>query len=224
MNSKSSIFLLLFVFVNGFFFSCKDTDSGPISHDAPREIISVAQAFEMYDAYSTRRVPIIQKYEDSISSDSASFEPTRYAEYDLKTIKQYIAYIEHEAMKANVEINTLRFYLSNYPDKEKFEDGKPVRYPRKNSFFVVPTIDHKGKNVGFSIEENDGKFSAVPISRRNVGENETQKTEKDSTGQQNEAGFFVSNSNVSSSGASSLILNDGNLTPPPGTEDFGKND
>lgn len=186
MNTKTTNQLLLLLFVNLMLFSCQDpsTHNEPPYEGAPKGyIISTEQAGEMYDAYSQRRVPIIKKYEDSIVSDGSKFEPTRYAEYDLETVKQYIAYIEHEANQANVDIKTLRFYLSNYPNSDKFLNGDPVKYSRKNSFFVVPTMDVSGKNVGFSIEETGGKYSAVPINRRpqtqERNQNENQKDLRD---------------------------------------------
>lgn len=227
METKITNRLLSLIFISSIFFSCQDTTThGEPYYEGPPKgyIISVERAGEMYDAYSQRRVPIIQAYEQSISADSSKFEPTRYAEYDLETVKQYIAYIEHEANQANVDIKTLRFYLSNYPNSKTFSNGDPVKYPRKNSFFVVPTMDVSGKNVGFSIEETGGKYTAVPINRRPSMQERNQDTDqKDSTGQMNEAGFFMSNSTSVQGGTTSLILNESHLSPPPGNNDFGNN-
>lgn len=219
---------LLFLFASLLLVSCQDpTTHTETPYEGPPKdyIISVERAQEMFDAYSQRRVPIIQKYEDSIVLDGSKFEPTRYAEYDLETIKQYIAFIEHEAQQANVDINTLRFYLSNYPNSDKFPNGDAVKYPRRNSFFVVPTMEYEGKNVGFSIEEEDGKYTAVPINRgASTKERNQGNGQADSTGQVNEAGFFISNSTaVQGGGTTSLILNDSNLSPPPSSGDFGNN-
>lgn len=227
MNAKITTRLILLIFIGGIFFSCQE----PTNHEEPpyegppKQIISIEQAREMYSAYSQRRVPIIQKYEDTLNSDSTKFTPTRYVEYDLKTIKQYIAYIEHEANEANVEINTLRFYLSNYGKEDKFGDGNVVIYPRRNSIFVVPTMEHDGKNVGFYIEDSSGKYTARPISGYAAQrDNEQNKTKTDSTGQMNEAGFFTAtNSANQGGGTTSVILNDGQLGPPPGKDDFGNN-
>lgn len=228
MKSQNYIRILLFICANLFLFSCQDgsTHSETPYEGPPKDhIISVERAQEMFDTYSQRRVPIIQKYEDSIKIDTAKFTPTRYAEYDLKTIKQYIAFIEYEAMRAKVDINTLRFYLSNYPNSDKFPNGDTVKYPRRNSLFVVPTMDYEGKNVGFSIEEKDGNYTAVPIKRPTpIQEGNQNKGQADSTGQMNEAGFFMSNtSTVQGGGTTSLILNDSQLAPPPGTSDFDDN-
>src|SRR5690606_24007077 len=160
MKTKITNGLLSLMFISSIFFSCQDpTTPNEHPYEGPPKgyIISVERAGEMYDAYSERRVTIIKKYEDSIAADGSKFERTRYAEYDLQTLKQYIAYIEHEAAEAKVDINTLRFYLSNYPNSDKFANGDAVKYPRKNSFFVVPTMAYEGKNVGFSITDVDGK-------------------------------------------------------------------
>ncbi len=205
-----------------FFLSCEEHSNNEPPYQGPPKghIISVERAAELYDAYSSRRVPIIQKFEDSIKPDSVKFSPTRYTEFDLETIKQYIAYIEHEAQEANVEINTLRFYLSNYPNADNFPNGDAVKYPRMNSFFVVPTMDYNGENVGFSIEDVDGKYTAVPINRQRTNQKGSQK-QNDSTGQMNEAAFFSFNSAASQNVGGSLILNDGQVCPPPGTNDFG---
>jgi hypothetical protein len=228
MTTKMTNRLLVFVFANLLLVSCHEptTHTVPPYDGPPKDhIISVERAQEMFDAYSQRRVALIQKYEDSIVSDGTIFEPTRYAEYDLATVKQYIAFIEHEAKQANVDVKTLRFYLSNYPNSEKFPNGDVVKYPRRNSFFVVPTMAYEGKNVGFSIEEVDGKYTAVPINRgASAQEGNQDKGQTNATEQMNEAGFFISNSSmVQGGGTTSLILNDGGVAPPPGTGDFGNN-
>lgn len=227
MRTKLISPLLFLIFIYLTFISCQEptgtTDPGPVK--PPKEIISVERASKMYESYSSRRVPIIKKYEDSVVSDTTPFTPTRYAEYDLETIKQYVAYVEHQAKQAKVDVKTLRFYLSNYPNSEKFANGDKVKYPRRNSFFVLPTMEYKGENVGFSIEEVDGKYTAVPINKHSSTNEKVQnKAQTDSEGQLNEAGFFMSvSTTVQSNGTTSLILNDGQMMPPPGFDDFGSN-
>lgn len=226
MTTKMTKLFMLLFFTNLLLFSCQEPsthDESPYEGPPKDHIISVERATEMYDTYSQRRVPVIQKYEDSIAPDSSKFTPTRYAEYDLKTIKQYIAYIEHEAEQANVDINTLRFYFSNYPNSDKFNNGDAVKYPRRNTFFIVPTMKYEDGNIGFSIEEVEGKFTAVPINRR-AQEGKQNKRQADSTGQLNEAAFFMFNNATVQGGGSSLILNDSSITPPPaGSNDFDNN-
>jgi len=227
MKTQTIQRLLLLSCIYLMFFSCQDptTHTEPPYEGPPKDhIISVDRAQEMYDAYSQRRVPIIKKYEDSIAADGSNFTPTRYAEYDLETIKQYIAYIEHEAKEAKVDIQTLRFYLSNYPDSDKFPNGDTVKYPKRNSFFVVPTMAYEGKNVGFYLEEIDGVYTALPINRNGLRGKDKNQTQDEPQGSVNEAGFFIStNSATLGSGTTSVILNDGGVAPPPGTSDFGDN-
>ncbi|WP_347372815.1 hypothetical protein [Aequorivita sp. Q41] len=223
MKTKITKRFLVLIFANLLFISCQETSTHkePQYNGPPKgKIISVAQAQNMYKTYTERRVPIIQKFEDSIDKQDEKFLPTRYAEYDLETIKQYIAYIEHEAKGAKVDIKTLRFYLSTYPASDKFSDGKAVKYPRRNSFFILPTMAYEGNNVGFSIENMDGKRVAVPINK-NFGKTKNIDGESDdSSNQMNEAGFFTSN-NSAVQKSTSLIINDGQLIPPPGDDDFG---
>ncbi len=219
MKSKTTNRFLLLFFATVMIVSCVDS----VNHNEPPyegppkgNIISVERAQEMYNNYSQRRVPIIQEYEDSIVPSKEKFTPTRYVEYDLKTIKQYIAFIEHEAKQAEVDINTLRFYLTNYPNSDKFPNGDAVKYPRRNTFFIIPTADFDGENVGFSVEEIDGKYIAVPVNKRR---DSNDKGQSEPEGQVNEAGFFIANS-AAVGGSTSLILNDGTAIPPPGTNPF----
>ncbi len=228
MKLQNTTGLLLFLCSSLLLFSCQEqVPHAEAVYEGPPKghIITVERAQEMYDAYSQRRVPLIQAYEDSLQPAKEKFEPTRYAEFNLETVKQYIAYIEHEAKQANVDINTLRFYLSNYPAADKFPNGDVVKFPKRNSIFVVPTMDYKGKNVGFSIEEVDGKYTAVPIkSRSSVPEKTNDAGESQSMGKQNKAGFFSSaTSAVTGPGTTSLILNDSHIAPPPGPDEFGSN-
>ncbi len=222
MISKMRKHFILFLFSIFIFSGCQE----PMIHEPPyegppKQIITVQRAKELYDTYTSRRLPIIQKYEDSISQDSVGFNPSRYVEYDYETITQYIAFIEHEAKEANVEIAGMRFYFSNYPDSDKFPNGDVVKYPRKNTVFIVPTMNQNGKEVGFLIEETDGKKTAVPIYDR-VGDTTRNKATAVvlPKAKMNQAGFLSSSS--SSSSTVSLILDDGGVIPPPQQKtDFG---
>lgn len=212
-------------------FGCHEpTGNGHPPYEGPPKdhIITVERAQEMYDTYSQRRVPIIQKYEDSIAADGSKYVPTRFAEFDMETIKQYIAYIEHEAKEAKVDIKTLRFYLSNYPNSDEFPNGDAVKFPKKNSLFVVPTMAYEGKNVGFYLKDVDGVYTALPINRhegQGAHEPEKEKDQEAPKASLNEAGFFTTNAAaVQGGGTTSVILNDSNIMPPPANEDdFGNN-
>lgn len=216
-------FILLFI--ASLTISCQEpTHQTEPPYEGPPKghIISVERAQQMYDAYSERRVPIIQKYEDSLNPAGEQFTPTRYAEFDLETVKQYIAYVEEMAKKAQVDVKTFRFYLSTYPAGDSYPNGDEVKFPRRNSIFVVPTMAYDGQNVGFSVEETDGVYTAVPIKRAPSPKSMDEENLPKDGGQVNEAGILNFSAAVPPSESSSLIMNDGHIVPPPGTNDFGE--
>ena len=145
-SGRFNLFSLLPISILFLAFGCQEQSEKPKTESvkAPEQIISTNQAQELFDNYSSRRAPLIQKFEDSLNKESR-FDVARYGYYDYKTIKKYIAYIEQEAEKAKVEISTLRFYFGNYPNKKQFADGRKVKHPRQNSFFIVPTLKKDGK-------------------------------------------------------------------------------
>ncbi len=81
---------------------------------------------------------------------------------------------------------------------------------------------YEGQNVGFYLEEIDGVYTALPINRNRLNKNDKNQTQDEPQGSVNEAGFFSStNSAAVGNGTTSVILNDGGVAPPPGTNDFG---
>ena len=104
---------------------------------APTQIVQIEQAKEMYENYTDRRLPLIQNYEDSINGGKEKFDVARYVSYDYNTIKQYLAFIEQEAKKSNVEISGLRLYFSNYPDKPFFDNKDSILHSRQNSVMLT---------------------------------------------------------------------------------------
>jgi hypothetical protein len=221
--------IFLFLFTTALIFqSCAEQskevkNSQKAEVDPPEQIISIEEAQGMYKNYSERRVPLIQKYEDSVSrsqKDAGKFDVARYTYYDYKTIKQYLEYIEQEAAKAGVEISTLRFYYSNYPEEATFPDGSEVVHPRQNSFFIQPTLSENGEEYGFYTEDSGegGKKRAVLLN------GQMQLFGPDGAGvrvghtTKSYAGFIGVNSSVpaaSSYSNGSLVLNHGGAAPPP---------
>ncbi len=170
-HGKKSVRRLLLVLILIGAYNCKPKMAAETPQEtpvkAPEQIIAISEARDMYDRYSARRVPLIQKYEDSINGAKtgdkmqqrqeapAKFDVARYVYYDYATIKNYIAYIEQEAKAANVDISTLRFYFSNYSD-----DPKNV-HPRQNSIMLSPTVKKGDRDYLFYIGDLDGKAEAV---------------------------------------------------------------
>ncbi len=162
------------------------TDNGDAAEiDAPAQIIPIPLAKDLYDNYSMHRVPIIEFYEDSIrnkkrdqaymqqqykpkddgqaddvknntSITQTGFTAARFVSYDYKTIKNYLKFIEQEADAANIEISTLRFYFSNYPDSKTLPKREKKINPKKNSIMISPTTTNpKGEDFLFYIDVGD---------------------------------------------------------------------
>jgi hypothetical protein len=192
-------------------YSC--TEQPPKVVKAPGKIIPVAEAKQMYDNYTVRRVPLIQHYEDSINNYETTFDVARYTYYDYATIKNYLAFIEQEAKLANVEISTLRFYFSNYPDTTTFKDGKRILHPRQDSFFIEPTITKGDREYGFYTAEGENG-QRIPVLLTDQLEEVSPRTGLREDGQKSHASF-VPASLYALKAEQSLILNEGNGVPPP---------
>lgn len=181
---------------------------------APKEIITLEEATVLYETYTERRLPLIERFEIP-TGESKPFVAARYTYFDYKTIKQYLAFIEQEAASANVDIATLRFYFGNYP-VEGFSGTDTEKNARKNTIFIVPTMNRDGQDFGFYTREGtDGKREAVPIAEA-LGGNAQNQTGSIKDGQkQSYAGFALPALTYPYQGGQSLILNRGNSGPPP---------
>lgn len=84
--------------------------------------------------------------------------------YDYETIKRYLAYIEQEAEKANVEISTLRFYYSNFPNQTLFPGSKdPIIHPGQNSVLISPTYTDRKRDYLFYIGQGAEGQETIPL-------------------------------------------------------------
>lgn len=198
----------------------KETEAAMV--EPPKQIISLPQAQAMYRNYTERREPLIRRYEDSINirrQDSAKFDVARYVHYDYATIKQYLAYIEQEARMAGVDISTLRFYISNYPDQATFEDGRPVKHPRQNSIMILPTLKQDGEDYGFYTMDNaSGQRIPVLLTGQLQPYNPDGMGGMSQGSGKNYAGMLpnpLSSPNTAFQGGNSTILNEGTGAPPP---------
>ena len=230
------------------FSSCEEKDKKePPTVLAPEQIVEVDQAKEMYDRYTDRRVPLIQHYEDSIdrahydskilqhkkakskaidSNSDKKFDVARYVSYDYKTIKQYLAYIEQEAKKANVEISSLRFYFSNYPDKSFFDNKDSVLHPRQNSLLLSPTLKKGDREYLFYIGGTKTEEQAILLTD-NFGEINNQEIgATDRMEDKAHASILPNLTNTTTNPAlntsfysgTSLTMNKGTGAPPPWNE------
>ncbi|RDY60844.1 hypothetical protein [Flagellimonas nanhaiensis] len=174
----------------------------------PKGIITLEESKSLYDNYTRNRVDVIQQFEAE-QNDDEKFEVARFTSFEYSEIKQYMAYIEQEAKGAGVDISSLRFYFANYPNKEKFPDGKKIVHPRQNSIFLVPTINVDGKDFGFYIGA-DGKAKLIKdaMDAKGMGQTSGEKTKS-------YASFVPTLSPSPAMQEGSLNLNRGNSSPPP---------
>lgn len=192
-------------------------ESEPMEIQAPKQIVTVDQAKSMYNSYGERRVALIEKYENDLEPEK-KFDVARFGYYDYNTIKDYMNYIEQEAKKANVQISSLRFYFSNYPDKKSFDDGRDIKHPKQNSFFIIPALkDKDDREYGFYIrEEDDGKNVPVLLTD-NLEPKEIGSMDRQQSGASKSEASFVPNAPTTPYFAvdKSLIINEANMVPPP---------
>ncbi len=194
------------------------TEEKPV--DPPRQIVSLEQAKTTYDAYTERRINLIEKTE-AANPDGSKFTAARYTYYDYATIKQYMDYIEQEAKAANVEISSLRFYFSNYPDSTSFESGRKIMHPRQNSIFLIPATKKGDLEHPFYLAENqDGTYEAVLLTGQLEPYGEKGMEQAGNSGTYSYAGFVPGPTEISSTAAfqgkmKSLIMNEGSSAPPP---------
>ncbi|GMN10801.1 hypothetical protein MTsPCn9_30340 [Croceitalea sp. MTPC9] len=172
---------------------------------APDGIITLEEAKELCENYETRRSRAILKFEMEQNPEK-EFIPTQFIDFDLKTIKKYIKYVEKKARKAKVKPDSLRIYLGNY--------GKEGRDPNRNTVFVLPTASINGEHGGFYID-GDGNAKLIRNYWPENGDDNGQGLE-----QKSEASFLPSlNTLLYQDEDESFILNYGNGGPPP-TGDF----
>lgn len=222
----------------------QNDDSNGDSIYRPGEIIPIAEAKNYYDLYEKRRVHLIQRYEDSIDRNTKNdkirqeqnsqktqvdpndpngerFDVARYVSWNYDTIKNYLKYIEQEAKAANVEISTLRFYFSNYPENE----GSAV-HPRQNSIMITPTLHQNDREYIFSIDDSDiknikpqlltnGFIPIDPLDEKGLGTTDVED-------KRSHASFFPNNLETNINvipvpymAARSVTMNKGNSAPPP---------
>jgi len=114
-----------------------------------KQIISLADADSFYLNYSRRRATAISEFEIRNRPDEKQFIPTRFVDFDLETIKNYIKYVESEAKNGGTKVDSLRIYLGNYGNSS----GEINRH---NTVFIVPTAKAQGSSGGIYIGA-DGK-------------------------------------------------------------------
>lgn len=193
----------------------------PKEIEAPKQIVTVDQAKTMYNAYGERRVGLIEQYENELAPEK-KFDVARFGYYDYNTIKEYMHYIEQEAKKADVKISSLRFYFSNYPDKKSFEDGREIKHPKQNSFFIIPAVkDKNDREYGFYIREEDDGTNVPVLLTDNLEPKKDGDMDRQQSGESKSEASFMPTASPAPYYVKnkSLVLNEANMVPPPYHED-----
>jgi len=191
--------------------ACKpggETKSDDTNVDPPKQIISKDRAANLFKEYTRDRVPYILSAQDT--AEQKDFIPARYTEFDYDVIKQYIDYIEQEAAAANKEIETLRIYYAVYPPGTGSKS-------KKSTVFLVPSADFEGKNRAFEVRQEEESTEAVAIPW-DFGTGVQQMGMQMQQDQRQYATFGpapASAETLTVQGNRSLVLNDGNTSPPP---------
>lgn len=219
---KSSINFGLYLIMLFIVLACnnykKDEQESLNKIKQPEKIVSIAEAKNGYDNYTKKRVALIETAEEPYE-DGKKFIASRYGDYDIETLKNYIAYVEQEAKVAGVKVETLRFYFSTYPDKKAYPNKKEIKHPRQNTFFILPTMEVNKINHGFYIKNlGDGKKEAALIKDYNFAVEKGMGTTLHT--QKSLASIVPSSSNSLFEEDESLIMNLGHMGPPPYDSDF----
>ncbi|MFT7072718.1 MAG: hypothetical protein ACJAX3_001699 [Patiriisocius sp.] len=207
----SAVFL-----VSLFLTSCVCEDCVPASHlEEPVKIISLKQAKNMYDIYTDRKVGALKEMELR-DGTAADYNPTRYVQYSFEEMKHYLNYIESESSKAGITVENLRIYFGAYPESGDFPSGDPARYSRQNSIFILPTTMHSGMQKGFYTTGAENKKERYAVYLRDydgdLSKMDGRRRMKEFKGSLLSTTLFQKDSIPDDR---SLILNDGQVIPPP---------
>jgi hypothetical protein len=199
-TATSALFGLLLLLSSG----CKPDSSKQQTREAvdkvvpPKQLISLETAREYYQNYGTRRVPLIRRYEDSVTRatdpEGKPFDVARYVSFDYEVLKAYLAYIEQEAARVNTDIESLRIYFATYPDAA----GRT--HPRQNSVFLLPAVEMEEKQWGLFIDGDRPGYLNGSL-EVHQGPARAEASMVPAPPQQGRGG--------------SLILNEGQSSPPP---------
>ncbi|WP_108866565.1 hypothetical protein [Aquimarina aquimarini] len=232
MYKKTNLFgypiiILLTVLLTLSLSNCNTKSEPTKEEEVPKEIISYKDAVELYQTYTENRACIIKVFEGKKDSTLDSlcpskrkpnekFVPSRSFHLDKKFLDDYISYI-NRITPDSIKITGYRLYLGNYPDKKRFDDGKPIPDPRRNTFFITPTTLIDGSNIhrGFTFVDrnNDGKPEILYLEDELERGQQPYQNSNSPKGKINTASFF-SFSSSAYGGAYSTIGNEVGGYPP----------
>lgn len=150
---------------------CDCDDLTETSINVPANIIPLPAADSLYIEYGNNNVALLELAEnvteegDTIPPEDAKYKKaTRAVALPYKQLKEYLKYIEQQAVSAGVEIVDLRIYFGKYGKKVPHKDKKG-----KETVFLNPTAeftlaDGTKDTVSYAIvKAANGKYSAVMV-------------------------------------------------------------
>ncbi len=118
--------------------------------------------------------------------------------------------------KAGITVENLRIYFGAYPESGDFPSGDPARYSRQNSIFILPTTMHSGMQKGFYTTGAENKKERYAVYLRDydgdLSKMDGRRRMKEFKGSLLSTTLFQKDSIPDDR---SLILNDGQVIPPP---------
>ncbi|MCF6348245.1 MAG: hypothetical protein L3J20_08095 [Flavobacteriaceae bacterium] len=208
--SKSIAFLMCIVFT-ALIISCNNSQKPDQENEEPSKellshLIKLDDAVVMYKNYEEQRIAITKDTLQKLYNDN-KFEDTRTVWFDLKTIKDYIAFVEKKSAENHIKPDGLKFYFSVYPNNKGLGDEK-----NHQTFFIAPTTNNnENLRSGYTLVGEGDKEKVIYLKDvLNNKRNQTQQNRK-----VNKASFFTTTVLVENEG---LVLNVGTGSPPHDVE------
>lgn len=205
-NLKIKYSLLLILVVTALLISCQDKKPHQEEVEPTKEmlahIIKTEKAVEIYKNYEEQRLSILKDTLRAIYKDE-NFDDTRRVWFDLKSLKNYIDYVETKSAKNNINPEGLQFYFSVYGDDADNQKNH-------QTIFIAPTTKNEGVQSGYTLHVVDGETQ--PLYLKTILKN-GRYDDQSQNQQMDKAGFFSLTAIQDEDG---LLYNRGTGGPPHG--------
>lgn len=143
-NSKLLSLLLLFLII---LTSCNTEcshDLKNVDDSRPSNAITYKEMANMFHAYDVGQKTVLDAYRKELTRGKDPIESISHF-YDLKDLKQYIAYLEKLSKDKNIELTGIRIFSAAYP-----KDYSQINLRGRHTLIFMPTanIDNE-KAVAF---------------------------------------------------------------------------
>ncbi|WP_378185739.1 hypothetical protein ACE939_11545 [Aquimarina sp. W85] len=179
----------------------------------PQELISFNEIIDLYDNYHGID-SLIQKYTRQKSSDP-SFVASKAVTFDYQELKNYLAFIEKNSVKANIKISSLRFYFGKYQNmKDKTKANRQTLFYNPTTIF---NVNGKDVELSYAIESNSKGTRVIPLSKILDSVKKVKGIDITTKQTTSEASLLPLSSIISATAnvVESQAGNRGQVTPPP---------